>query len=84
MCGDYNSVLGMDAEEPLSRFLTKIPRTRYEPALGPATLCGFAVEIDDKTGLATACAPFRHGPHLEPALPAFWSTGTPDLVQKPG
>ena len=73
MCGDYNSVLGMDPEEPLSRFLTKIPRTRYEPAAGPATLSGLAVEIDDKTGLATRLSAFRSGPHLEPAEPAFWS-----------
>jgi 2',3'-cyclic-nucleotide 2'-phosphodiesterase len=73
MCGDYNSVLGMDAEEPLSRFLTKIPRTRFEPALGQATLSGLAVEIDDKTGLATRVSAFRQGPHLEPAVPAFWT-----------
>lgn len=73
MCGDYNSVLGMDHEEPLSRFLTKIPRTRYEPSVGPATLSGFAVEIDDKTGLATNASALRLGPHLEPAEPAFWS-----------
>ena len=73
MCGDYNSVLGMDHEEPLSRFLTKIPRTRYEPSVGPATLSGFAVEIDDKTGLATHASALRLGPHLEPAEPAFWS-----------
>ena len=72
MCGDYNSVLGMDAEEPLSRFLTKIPRTRYEPALGQATLSGFAVEIDDKTGLATRVSAFRQGPHLEQTAPDFW------------
>ncbi len=72
MCGDYNSVLGMDAEEPLNRFLTKIPRTRFEPALGQATLSGFAVEIDDKTGLATRVSAFRQGPHLEKAAPDFW------------
>ena len=72
MCGDYNSILGMDIDEPINRFLTKIPRTRYEPATGPGTLSGFAVDIDDKTGLATACAAFRFGPHLEPATPAFW------------
>jgi len=74
MCGDYNSVLGMDPEEPLTRFLTKIPRTRYEPAMGAATLAGFAVEVDDKTGLATRCSAFRRGPHLEPADPAFWQS----------
>ncbi|HEY7552350.1 MAG TPA: TIGR00282 family metallophosphoesterase, partial [Hyphomicrobiaceae bacterium] len=32
MCGDYDSVLGMDITEPLNRFLTKIPRARMEPA----------------------------------------------------
>jgi len=72
MCGDYNSVLGMDAEEPLSRFLTKIPRTRYEPAMGEATLCGLAIDIDDATGLARRVSPFRRGPHLAPVEPDFW------------
>ena len=52
--------------------------------MGPATLSGFAIEIDDKTGLATACAPFRQGPHLEPALPAFWSPKASDLIPLPG
>jgi hypothetical protein len=73
MCGDYNSVLGMDVEEPINRFLTKIPRTRFEPARGPATLSGLAVEIDDKTGLAVRCAALRMGPNLEPAEPGFWA-----------
>lgn len=72
MCGDYNSVLGMEVEEPINRFLTKIPRARFEPARGPATLSGLAVEIDDRTGLAVACCALRIGPNLEPAAPAFW------------
>jgi metallophosphoesterase (TIGR00282 family) len=73
MCGDYNSVLGMDVEEPINRFLTKIPRQRFEPASGPGTLSGLAVDIDDATGLARACSAIRIGPHLEPAAPAFWA-----------
>ena len=36
MCGDYDSVLGMDKEEPLRRFLQKTPGARMEPALGAA------------------------------------------------
>jgi hypothetical protein len=72
MCGDYNSVLGMDVEEPINRFLTKIPRQRFEPASGPGTLSGLAVDIDDKTGLARACSALRLGPNLEPAAPPFW------------
>jgi len=73
MCGDYNSVLGMDPEEPINRFLTRIPRGRYEPAAGPGTISGFAVDIDDATGLAVNAGPLRLGPYLEPAVPAFWS-----------
>lgn len=72
MCGDYNSVLGMEPDEPINRFLTRIPRGRYEPAVGPGTISGFAVDIDDKTGLALKSGPLRLGPHLEPATPEFW------------
>ncbi|MEQ1652061.1 MAG: TIGR00282 family metallophosphoesterase [Hyphomicrobium sp.] len=74
MCGDYNSVLGMESDEPINRFLTKIPRGRYEPSGGPGTLSGFALEIDIATGLTTRCAAFRSGPHLEETVPKFWTT----------
>lgn len=74
MCGDYNSVLGMDPDEPINRFLTRIPRGRYEPAVGPGTISGFAVDVDDATGLAKNASPLRLGPHLEHATPAFWVT----------
>jgi len=72
MCGDYDSVLGMMKEEPLNRFLTKIPRSRMEPSMGPATLSGLAVEIDDATGLATRAAGLRLGGVLAPTEPLFW------------
>ncbi|HEU0160425.1 MAG TPA: TIGR00282 family metallophosphoesterase [Hyphomicrobiaceae bacterium] len=72
MCGDYESVLGMDREEPLNRFLSKIPRARFEPALGPGTLCGLAVEIDDATGLAVRAKAVRLGGVLAPTEPPFW------------
>jgi metallophosphoesterase (TIGR00282 family) len=72
MTGDYNSVIGMDKQEPLNRFLRKIPSARLEPALGEATLCGVAVETDDRTGLAVAIGPLRIGGRLEPAWPDFW------------
>jgi metallophosphoesterase (TIGR00282 family) len=72
MCGDYESVLGMDADEPVNRFLTRIPKNRFEPAEGAATLSGFAVEIDDKTGLAQKVGSLRVGGVLEPVEPAFW------------
>jgi 2',3'-cyclic-nucleotide 2'-phosphodiesterase len=73
MCGDFNSVLGMDKEEPLNRFLTKIPGGRFAPALGEATLCGVAIETDDATGLARAIAPLRIGGRLSQTEPRFWT-----------
>lgn len=72
MCGCYDSVLGMGIDEPINRFVTKLPRGRFEPADGPGAVAGFAVEIDDKTGLATRCAVYRSGPHLEPADVSWW------------
>jgi hypothetical protein len=72
MCGDYSSVLGMEAAEPVSRFITRIPRERFEPAMGPATVAGLAVEIDDATGLARDVAGLRIGGALKPLLPHFW------------
>ena len=72
MCGDYHSVLGMDIDEPVNRFITRIPRGRFEPSLGPATVSGLAVEIDDKTGLATKCGALRMGGVLKPTAPEFW------------
>ncbi|PPD28433.1 MAG: TIGR00282 family metallophosphoesterase [Hyphomicrobium sp.] len=72
MCGDYNSVLGMEIEEPVNRFVTRIPRGRFEPAGGPATISGLAVEIDDTTGLAAKVGVVRLGGVLAPAEPTFW------------
>lgn len=76
MCGDYESVLGMEAEEPIHRFLTKIPKNRFEPADREVTLSGLAVEIDDATGLASRVAALRTGGKLVPAEPRFWSEET--------
>jgi metallophosphoesterase (TIGR00282 family) len=69
MCGDYHSSIGMEFEEPLNRFLAKIPKGKFEPATGPATLSGVGIETDDATGLATRIAPLRMGPWLEEARP---------------
>ena len=72
MTGDYDSVIGMMKDEPLSRFLRKIPSAKFEPALGPGTLCALAVETDDATGLARQVGTVRLGGALEQAKPAFW------------
>ena len=70
MCGDYDSVLGMDKEEPLNRFLTHIPRGRFTPAMGDVTLSGVLVETDDDSGLARSIEPLRLGGCLPQAMPA--------------
>ena len=72
MCGDYDSSLGMDKEEPLNRFLNKIPKGRFEAATGAATICGVVVEVSDRTGLAERVAPLRIGPRLEETAPDWW------------
>ena len=73
MCGDFNSVIGMNKDEPLSRFLRKIPSAKFEPASGAATLCALAVETDDASGLATKVGAVRLGGVLEEARPNFWN-----------
>ncbi len=71
MTGDYDSVIGMDKEEPVRRLLRKTPGVRFEPANGPATLCGVAVETD-AAGRAVRIAPVRVGGRLAEAEPTFW------------
>jgi metallophosphoesterase (TIGR00282 family) len=68
-CADYDSVIGNQKEEPLRRFTTRISQGRYQPASGPATICGVFVETDDATGLARRVEPIRIGGRLSPALP---------------
>ncbi|MXU66094.1 TIGR00282 family metallophosphoesterase [Oceanomicrobium pacificus] len=69
MCGDYDSVIGMDKVEPLRRFVTGMNKGRFTPAAGPATLSGCFVETDDKTGRATRIVPVRVGGRLQQSGP---------------
>jgi metallophosphoesterase (TIGR00282 family) len=71
MTGDYDSVIGMEKEEPLRRFIQKTPGSRFEPASGPATLCGLAVAIG-AGGLPTRISPVRIGGRLEETRPDWW------------
>ncbi|MEM9148645.1 MAG: TIGR00282 family metallophosphoesterase [Pseudomonadota bacterium] len=64
MCGDYDSVIGMDKVEPLKRFVTGMGAGRFEPSLGEATLSGVLVETDERTGLGRTITPFRRGGKL--------------------
>ncbi len=65
MCGDYNSVIGMEKQAATDRFMGR-GNLRLSVALGPPTLCGLVVESDE-TGLAISVAPLRIGGHLSMA-----------------
>jgi calcineurin-like phosphoesterase len=69
MCGDYDSVIGMQKEPAVKRFVRKLPGDRLTPADGEATLCGVFVETDDRTGLARAIEPVRLGGRLSQTIP---------------
>jgi len=70
MCGDYDSVIGMQKAGAALRFWRKLPGERLAPAEGEATLCGVFVETDDATGLARRIEPLRLGGRLSQAMPA--------------
>lgn len=70
MCGDYDSVIGMQKATAALRFWKKVPGERLAPAEGEATLCGVFVETDDATGLARRVEPLRMGGRLAQAIPA--------------
>lgn len=69
MCGDYNSVIGMEKAEPMRRFVTGMVKNRFTPATGEATLSGVFVETDDATGKAKQIKMIRQGGRLEQASP---------------
>ena len=69
MCGDYDSVIGMDKTEPMRRFVTGMGRERFTPAMGTVTLCGTYVETDDSTGRATRIGMVRLGGRLPQSAP---------------
>ncbi|MBI6630904.1 TIGR00282 family metallophosphoesterase [Pontibaca salina] len=69
MCGDYNSVIGMDKAEPMRRFVAGMPKARFTPALAEATLSGVYVETDDATGKAQKICMVRQGGRLQQAGP---------------
>ena len=60
MCGDYDSVIGMEKTEPIRRFVEKTPGGRFNPAQGSPTLCGVIIETGSD-GLSETIEPFRLG-----------------------
>lgn len=81
MCGDYDSVIGMQKEPAIARFRRKMPGERLSPANGDGDLCAVYVETDDSSGLARYIAPLRMGGRLAPAWPAEASGQRDDAAE---
>ena len=64
MCGDYDSVIGMDKQNSLNRFMKK-DSVKHFPANGDATLSGVIVECDIATGLAKKVESYIFGGQLK-------------------
>ena len=69
MCGDYDSVIGMEKSEPVRRFTTKMSAGRFNPATGEATVSGLFVETD-AAGRAVRAEPIRTGGALSETIPS--------------
>ncbi len=63
MCGDYDSVIGMDKNNSLKKFMKK-DSTKHFPAKGDATLSGVIVECNKETGLANKIKSYIFGDQL--------------------
>jgi len=74
MCGDYDSVIGMNKETAVNRFTEKQPPGRLHPAEGEGTLCAVYAEFNDLTGLTEKISPVRLGGKL----PDTWPIGLTD------
>ena len=64
MCGDYNSVIGMNAQNSINKFFKK-NSSKHFPSEGEATLCGVIVEADPQSGLANKVDSFIYGGELK-------------------
>ena len=71
MCGDYDSVIGMQKDGSIANFYRRFPRVRLSPAEGEATLCGTFFETDPSTGLASRVEPVRIGGRLQSQIPTL-------------
>ena len=63
MCGDYNSVIGMNKENSLNKFLKK-DSSKHFPSTGEASLSGVIIDCDVETGLAKNIKKFIYGGDL--------------------
>jgi len=69
MCGVYDSVIGMEKNIAVNRFIRTVPGERLKPAEGAVTICGIMIDVEPKTGLCTKIQAVRVGGTLQEALP---------------
>lgn len=71
MTGDYDSVIGVQKDIAIHRFVKKMPGEKLKPASGPGMLCGCLIMTDDKTGKARRIDPVRLGAVLSQVVPEY-------------
>jgi len=68
MSGDYNSIIGMNKEDALNRFMfPNDKKSKLEVSLGEPTLCGVIIE-SHTNGLSKSIKPLRLGGRLEQTI----------------
>ena len=65
MCGDYNSVIGMNKENSINKFLKRDGKKGFFPSMGEASLSGVIIDCDVETGLAKKINSFIYGGDLK-------------------
>ena len=65
MCGDYNSVIGMNKDNSLKRFFRDTSAKKHYPAVGEGTISGLMVTANESTGLAKKVEPIILGANLQ-------------------
>ncbi len=87
MCGCYDSVIGMEREKAVARYLRYLPKAKLEPATGESSLCGAFIQTDPATGYARHIEPLRlclssdENPLLSSALPQALQPYKKDLQE---
>jgi metallophosphoesterase (TIGR00282 family) len=85
MTGPHDSIIGMDRESAMVRFLSGMP-SKFEPATGNPRLNGVLVEADERTGRAIAVTRISYGERDLLSLPAAKHAGEgtrPTLQESP-
>ncbi len=73
MTGDYDSIIGMQKEEPMHRFITGIPSARFEPAQAWRHSAASRSRPMTPPALRRGSRRCARGGRLAPAVPDFWA-----------